>query len=413
MKAINIKKLSVLKDSVTQNQVSSVAECSVANIGAQVLLTGNWFACKSLNNGRNWSYVDPFTIFPSINNGFCCDQTVLHDIKTDLTFWLLQYDRGNEKSNTLRLAVKSGSTLDNNNWDLLDFTPEGIDTSMKNEWLDYNHAALSDNFLYVCSNMFDSKDRFTRCIVLRIPLKALKSGKNVNFDYFETQKDFSLRCVQGATDTMYFATHSGNTGNNALRIFSWPENTIDVDQVDIPITPWSAGTYKSICPDRTNWLGRADYRITGAWLSKGALGFMWTANKLGNDRPHPHIRVVRIDSNNWTLIDEPDIWSPDFAFGYPDAYPNKDGKVGVTLFMGGGIKYPSHLVGAYNEKSKNWILKTARAGTNGPVDSKWGDYITIRPLSPKNKKWIAAGFTLQGGKDATNIEVHAVQFDAL
>jgi hypothetical protein len=113
------------------------------------------------------------------------------------------------------------------------------------------------------------------------------------------------------------------------------------------------------------------------------------------------------------LIDEPDIWSPDHAFAYPDAYPNTNGEVGITLFMGGGALHPAHVVGAFNTTNKNWLLKTARAGTNGPRENTWGDYINIRPLSPDNKKWIATGFTLQGGREANNIQVHAVQFAAV
>jgi hypothetical protein len=413
MNSVKITQLSVLTDSVTDNQVSTIAECSLANNGQQILVTGNWFASKSLNNGSTWSYINPFTNFPPADDGFCCDQTVLYDSKTDLTFWLLQYDKKNSINNTLRLAVKKGATLTNNNWDLWDFTPQSINPAWKNQWLDYNHAAVSGKFLYVCTNVFNNNDVFTRCIVLRIPLKALQTGKNVTFEYFESKTDFSLRCVQGATNTMYFAAHSGTTGSNKIRLFSWPENTASVSKKDIAITAWSGGKYRSLGPDGTNWLGRADYRITAAWLSNGVLGFMWTVNKRGTKRPNPHIRVVRMDAATMTLIDEPDIWSPDFSFGYPDAFPNSNGDVGITLFMGGGAKHPTHLVGAYDTITKNWLLKTARAGTNGPRENTWGDYITIRPLAPANKKWIAVGYTLQGGKEANDMEVHAVQFEAV
>ncbi len=410
MKDIKITKLSILSDTVTANQVSTIGECSIANTGQQILLTGNWFASKSLNNGKTWSYINPFTNFPAADDGFCCDQTVLHDKASNLTFWLLQYDKKNSNNNTLRLAVKKGATLNDNQWDLWDFTPLSINPAWKNQWLDYNHAAVSGKFLYVCTNVFDTNDVFTRCVVLRIPLKSLQTGKNFTFDYFDTKTDFSLRCVQGATDIMYFAAHSGVTGNNRIRLFSWPENTINVSKKDITITPWSGGNYKAICPDGTNWLGRADYRITGAWLSNGVLGFMWAVNKRGAKRPFPHVRVVRINAANFTLLDEPDIWSPDYAFGYPDAFPDSNGNVGITLFLGGGAKNPAHTVGAFNNTTAKWHLKVARQGTNGPGDNTWGDYITVRPLAPDNKNWIAAGYTLQGGKTEEKVEVHAVQF---
>ena len=68
------------------------------------------------------------------------------------------------------------------------------------------------------------------------------------------------------------------------------------------------------------------------------------------------------------------------------------------------------MVGIYDDSSKKWKLKIAREGTNGPQDSKWGDYITVRPYSPGNTEWIAAGYTLQGGKTQNEIAVHAVRF---
>lgn len=410
MKAVKITSLMLLGDEVTNDQVSTIGECSISNNGSQILLTGNWFAGKSLNNGKTWTYISPFDNFPSVNDGFCCDQTVLYDKSRDLTFWILQYSEKNGM-NTLRLAVKKGKTLSNNSsWDIWDFTALSINAAWKNQWLDYNHAALSNNYLYIGTNIFNSNDSFTRCIVIRIPLTKLKDGNNISYDYFETKSDFSLRCVQGATTTMYFAAHGNAPGNNRIRVYAWPENSMNIKKTEVDITPWSGGQYASKCPDGTNWLKRTDYRITGAWISKGTIGFMWTANKRGTDRPFPHVRVVRINEATMLKTDEPDIWSPDYAYAYPDAYPNTNGDVGITLFLGGGLKNPSHLVGIYDDTSKKWRIKIAKEGTNGPQDSKWGDYITVRAYAPANKEWIAAGYTLQGGKTQNETTVHAVRF---
>ncbi len=413
MNDVKITKLSILSDTVTNDQTSTICECSIANNGSQILLTGNWFASKSLNGGNTWTHISPVSNFPIADGGFCCDQTLLYDKGRDLTFWLLQYLE-RQGTNTLRLAVKKGKTLNKEkDWQLWDFSPQSINPAWKNQWLDYNHAALSDNFLYIGTNVFNTNDVFTRSIIIRIPLKSLETGQNFTFDYYETKADFSLRCVQGATTTMYFVAHAGTTGNNKLRVFAWPENSTTVTKTDIAVTAWSGGQYEAKGPDNTNWLMRADYRITGAWLSNGILGFMWTANKRGTDRPFPHIRVVRINAATMAKLDEPDIWSPDYAFAYPDAYPNASGEVGITLFLGGGIKNPTHLVGSFNTATTKWILKMVREGTNGPVQGKWGDYITVRPFAPDNKTWIAAGYTLQGGKTQNDVQVHAVKFKAV
>lgn len=408
MSKIEITRTMVLSDTVTDNQTSTIGEPSIANNGPHLLFTGNWFAAKSTNNGKDWSYVSPYDYFPPASNGFCCDQTLLYDKSRDLTFWILQYDKVNG-GNTLRLAVKKGRTLNNDDWDIWDLTPKSLNSAWTNQWLDYNHASVSDNFLYIGTNVFSTSDVFQRCVIIRIPLDKLKTGTGITYNLFETRTEFSLRCVQGAKKTMYFASHT--SANNVIRVFSWPENSLTVKRTDVMITPWSGGnTYVAKCPDGSNWLGRTDYRITGAWLADGILGFMWTANARGTSRPFPHVRVVRIDAATFKLIDEPDLWHPNYAFAYPDAAPNAAGDIGICLFMGGGTKFPSHVVGGFDKLTKGWKLKLARAGTQGPLDNKWGDYLTVRPLSPDNKEWIAAGYTLQGGRTEDKIQAHAVQF---
>jgi hypothetical protein len=55
---------------------SVVNEPSVGTNGNLVFQSGNWYAALSTDNGNTFSFVDPYTTFPSINGGFCCDQEV-------------------------------------------------------------------------------------------------------------------------------------------------------------------------------------------------------------------------------------------------------------------------------------------------------------------------------------------------
>lgn len=409
MSSVEIQSFRKIPNAILTDQTSTVGEPSVTNNGKQILVTGNWYAARSTNNGSTWSYLNPAAIFPEVDGGFCCDQTLIYDSVNDLTFWILQYVNTTQ-GNTLRLAVKKGQTLGDDVWTLWDFRPTTINSGWKNQWLDYNHASVSSKYLYIGSNVFDNSDTFTRCVILRIPLSKLKSGQSISFDYFQTTKDFSLRCVQGAKDVMYFAAHGPSLSNNKIRVFSWPENSPTVTKRDIAISPWSGGNYVATCPDNTQWLSRTDERITGGWYANGVLGFLWTVNKRGTDRPFPHIRVVRIKVSDMSLIDEPDIWNASYAYAYPDVSVNKNGVVGIAAFYGGGTKYPSHLVGFRDDTVNKWRLKLARSGGNGPADKKWGDYITIRPHSPANTSWIACGYTLQNGKTQEEVEVHTVVF---
>jgi hypothetical protein len=115
--------------------------------------------------------------------------------------------------------------LDDDGWQWWDLYSNS-EPDWANEWFDYNHAALSDNFLYVASNAFTiAGDQWTRSVVFRLPLAQLSEGGSLSFEYFESAENFSLRCSQGARGTMYIASH--NTLSQ-VRIFTWPENAAQV-----------------------------------------------------------------------------------------------------------------------------------------------------------------------------------------
>lgn len=396
-----------LSDAATGGQTSTVGEPSLFNNGKQLFMTGNWYATRSLDNGNSWDFVSPYNFLPPVNGGFCCDQTAIYDPAHDLGIWLLQYIE-QAGTNTLRVAVKRGATLGNNVWAWWDFRPEQLNPSWAGEWFDYNHAALSNNYLYVATNAFRaSNGSWTRSVVLRLPLETLANGGNLSYRHFFSTTNFSLRCTQGAAGTMYFASHNNNS---QIRLFSWPESGNSIGQVDINVALWSAGTYSAPGPDGRNWLGRCDSRITAGWVANGVIGFLWTVNRQGAARPFPHVRVVRINEASKTLINQPDIWNAQFAYAYPDVSPNDRGDIGVTLFRGGGSLHPGHVVGIWDDYFNGWSLQATLNGTNGPADGKWGDYLSCRRHSPDGLTWVASGYTLQGGSSRNEVEPLLVHF---
>jgi len=404
-----------LPNTATQGMTSPVCEPNVLNNGEDVLFTGNWFAARSLDDTQSWTYMSPFNFFPSVNNGFCCDQTVIYDPSRDISIWLLQYLK-DDKTNTLRIAVKQGQTLGDDQWEYWDFSPEDIDSSWKKEWFDFNHVTLSDNFLYATTNVFDLDGQFSkRCVVLRIPLDDLTGSESVSVNAFSTIYG-SVRCVQGARDTMYFAAHAG--GGTSIKLWRWKESETSVGSVDLDVTKWRGGKYSAPVAGSPNWMNRMDGRITAGWVGRGVIGFMWTANSQNTTasnpsdrRLFPFIRVVRISESDLELIDEPDIWSSKAAFAWPNTSANQRGDVGVSCFVGGGTEHPSHLVGGYDsEAPSKWRLVLARKGTDSPNSGAWGDYLCCNNRSPDGLTWIAAAYTLQGGGDDGNIVPHYVHF---
>ena len=59
---------------------STINEPSVAQSGAYVFYTGNWYAARSTSGGAGWSYLNPYADMPD----FCCDQDVIVDRSRDI-----------------------------------------------------------------------------------------------------------------------------------------------------------------------------------------------------------------------------------------------------------------------------------------------------------------------------------------
>lgn len=395
-----------LTDAHTGGQTSTVGEPSLANNGREVFLTGNWYASRSLDQGANWSMVSPTNALPPVDGGFCCDQVVHYDRGRDLLLWLLQYVE-EAGTNTLRLAVKRGDTLGNDDWLWWDFRPDTTDPTWTNQWFDYPDLELSNNFAYITINVFRStNDQWTRSVIFRLPLDTLAAGGSLSYQYWTTTENFALRCTRGARDRMHFASHNSQS---QLRVFTWPEGDTNVSFRDVNVPAWSASDYAAPGPDGRNWLSRADPRITGAWVADGVIGLAWCAGR-SPQRPFPHVRVVRIDQRTMTRIGNADIWNQAYAYAYPDTCPNDRGHVGITLFRGGGTLHPGHVVGIWDDYSNGWQLMASDNGSHGPADSKWGDYLACRRHSPDGVTWLASGYTLQGGGARDNVVPRVVHF---
>ena len=249
--------------------MSTVGEPTIANNGGgQILMAGNWYAARSVDAGTTWEGLDPYNYLnPGPPTRFCCDQTVFYDGAYDLTLWLLQY-RKSATDNTLRITVKRGTTLGDDDWSWWDFHTTTVDPTWTKEWFDYNHVAATAGHLFIGSNVFGIGKSVFRSVILRIPFEsivtAIEQGEAIEIDYFETGDSGTLRCTQGATGTMFFA---GQIGNDTIRLFSWPDASPDVTSVDIKVSPWLDSSYSAPGPDKNNWLKRCDDRITGAWVA--------------------------------------------------------------------------------------------------------------------------------------------------
>src|SRR5262249_7657620 len=183
----------------------------------------------------------------------------------------------------------------------------------------------------------------------------------------------------------FFAAHRDTS---TLEVFSWDETRAEPAEDSVGVARWIGGNgYQSRTPDGRRWLDRADSRITGATLAGQELWFAWAVDRGSNQRPRPFVQIARIDSSHLTLIENINIFDADSAICYAALGTDANSEVGVSYMIGGGPRFPSHVVGILTGTRKDVVVA---AGDRGPLDSndgkgEWGDYLTVRRVFPNEK----------------------------
>lgn len=400
----------ITSSEVATSHRSTVQETSVINLDQSVFYTGNWYAAKSTNGGDTFSYINPYTFFPSINNGFCCDQVTAYAPNQDMAIWGVQYDK-DATSGTFRIARAIGSSgIANNSWAYYDFNPQQVGFASGN-WYDYPSLTVGTNFLYVTSNVFrTSDDVFTGSVVMRLPLATLAAGTALSYTAFTSTNQGTFRCTDGATTTMYFASFNTTT---QMRIHRWDEGSSTVFWDDVNLSAFSTLNRNgvAISPDGTNWAARADSRPMAAYRANGIIGVMFMARQ-DQTFPYPYTVHARFNESTRALVSQGQIWNPNYAWLYPSAAPNASGRLAGTLQSGGGSQasgapYPSTVV---------WITDDVEPGTGttvgavyahtasnaGPSNNTWGDYFTVRPHKTFPNSWVSSSHVLINGQTGSS-----------
>ncbi len=387
-----------LSDVATADTASHVCEPSTAINGSVVFYTGNWFAAVSFNGGTSFLYVNPYTTFPNPPGmSFCCDQ-VVHYVKSIDTFvWLLQYGKDATGKNIQRIAYATTARVRAGTWRYFDITPASLGLAA-GTWLDFPDLSTSTNMLYMTSNNFNSANAWKASVVARIRLTSFTTGILSASSYKSTTYS-SFRVAQNCGTTAYFVAHKSNS---ALRIFSWPETLGAPSFNDVSVASWVSSGYSSVTPDGRNWLNRADGRHTGATMAGNELWFAWGSARGGaNNRPQAFVQIARINAVTKALIENINLWDVNSAIFYAGLATNSNNEVGASFALGGGTKFPTHLVGILTGTRRQVITFS---GNRGPADNKWGDYLTVRRNYPKEKQFCASGYVLKSGagvSDAT------------
>jgi len=381
----------------TNNTASNVGEPSVASNGDVVFFTGNWYAAVSFNRGKTFKFVDPANSFPNPPGmRFCCDQVVQYIQSIDTFVWLLQYSTNSSGENIQRLAFAKTADVRLGRWRTFDITPQSL--GLPGTFLDYPDLAVGTNMLYVTMNGFRNNS-WNATVLVRLPLAGINSG-NITAQRTISTTNFNFRVAQHCGTRAFWASHQNTS---TLRVYSWDETAPQPSFRDVPVARWASGPYSSMTPDNRNWLARADPRLTGATKRNNELWFTWASAAGGaNNRPNPFIQIARINSTNFTLIENINIWDATCGTCYAALSTNNNNEVGVSYMIGGGGingRFPTHVIGILTGTRRE---VTTFAGTRGPADQKWGDYLTVRRNYPNSNLFCATGYTLKGPAGSAN-----------
>ena len=375
--------------SLTAPLVSSVNEPNVGSQGDGIFTTHNWYAETSTNNGTSFSYVSPFSTFPSspaaFSAGFCCDQRVAQDSSRDLIFWYMQYIKTASSStgtNGVRVAVTHGQAgLAANSWLYYDFTPAlfGLPTGT---WLDFPQLQVSANYLYFTTNIFHSvDDSFYGSMIVRLPLSQLNSGSALSFNFLTVTSYGSILPVNGAAaegtragrTTMYFGALESST---SIKVITWPESTTTLTTSSVGgLASTAFGSFVCPGPDGLDPCTRANPRMQTGWITDTELGFMWNAPQNGTARPYPYVRSVILNPSNLSVISQPDIFNTTNAWLYPAMSVNQRGHLAGTADYMGGTQYPTIVAIIRDDLSADpatngweaYSVAGSTAGTSRPV----------------------------------------------
>jgi len=400
-------------------------DMSGAMNGDVVLISGNVFAALSTDGGKHFTSLNPTTIFPSgptrdsagnlLDNGLCCDQVIQYAPQIDRFIWLMQFcgtggatPGGSCLQGINKLRVASASTADvvssgGTAWTYWDLT-SGL-FNLGNTTMDYPDMSIGSNSLYVSADAVG-----TGLLILRISLAEIQQGGTITINFTnpsDSSTAYGGHICQDTTDAVFWA---GHVNTSRMRIFNWQENSGQYSWRDIDINSWPNSDYSSSCPDGTDWLnfmsGFPGSAVIGTARRFGGgffpgppseVWFAWTAAR-GGGFPHPHVQVVQIDTSNWTVTNQWQIWNPNHAFAYPCLATNGNQEIGISLGWGGNLYFASHAVGILGDFVV-WYSEQSNAAIN-----RWGDFVTARQATPRNNLYCGVGYSvLKNTPPATGI----------
>lgn len=386
--ALSFKKYRDLTNSQSAT-INCCPEISVAENGETVMLTGNYWMALSKDGGNTFTSTNPSTIFPEVDNGFCCDQVLQYVPEIDMFIWLIQYWPKDGK-NRIRMAAQFTDQVRSSNgtaWTYWDF-PESFFTSTSR--LDRNDMSYGNSSLWWATNVVGEGR-----VVLRMPLSQIQAKSTINFSYTNNEPDCMFGIVsQNGTNTVYWAGHKNNS---TLKVYSMKDGDGFYSWRDVNIDSWPDGALASDCPDKQDWLDFASWMrfMFGGVVVDNHLYFSWMGAK-GGGFPQVHCQIAKIRLSDWKKVDQFQIWNENLVFGFPHMDVNSQGELGLSVAFGGPDTYASSGVGVWGD----YVIYYPKLSNR--CTSRWGDYNTVR-TARNGRDWVAGGYVNTTNSSGSNI----------
>jgi uncharacterized repeat protein (TIGR01451 family) len=357
---------------------------SVATLRNTVVVVGGAYATVSTDGGQS---------FNSIASGG--GGTVQAAPAQNMFLWGEQESTSSVGTKIRLFSAVGASAVANNTWNFIDFSPQ--DLGLSASAFQYFNLTVSTNYAYVTAGIYTVSQYNTGplsgYLLLRFPLAQLASGGSASYEYVILNvNDPALpgkpQCTEGATTTMYCGALLGNNGN-AIRTFSWPDGAIAATWHDTAINPFNFLNGDAVAPNPIglSFLSGLSSSISGSWLAKGLLGYMWTA-KQDATFPYPYTIVAQIDPTNFTLASQTPIWSGAGAWISGTGEPNAAGNVGGLLLFTGPSDFKETVAWFYDDVSPTFAPLANFVVAQSASDD--GDFtVSVRQHDLYPNSWVA------------------------
>jgi hypothetical protein len=383
--------------------LSPTGSPEVASVGRAFFETGNFYGSVSGDYGTNFSYVNPYTLFPAsgdFSGGFGGNSRLATDLGRGMVMWQLEYVKTGSAANStngMRLAVANSATrLLDSTWTYYDLTPTFFGEGL-GRWLNYAHLAVSSNYLYASSNEFQTTNNaYVRALLWRIPLSELQAGGTIHVTFWRVDNGSSLPLASNATSTMYSASHITTT---SMRVFNQPESSTNLNWNDrTGLAATNTGTHTSLTVGNVNWTARSDERIQTGIVFQTTVTFLWNSAQ-GSGRPQPFIRGATFLTSNFNLTLQPDLWFGSYAWHWAGLAGSDQAGFGGPVFVGGPGLPPQVNILMQDEFANPtvpppWTNYFAIAGNN--ASANWGDYVGAALDQRYTHTWLGGGYIQNG-----------------